>query len=89
VNAGFVRPSVRSVTNGGKLTIKFDRDIEFPNNFIDQLNANKDSFIVLQVAKEGSTPESIYGDLPVYPVDQATAKLNIDPSTGEQIPIEV
>lgn len=47
VNTGFVRPSVRSVTNGGKLTIKFDKEIEYPDNFIDQLNADKDSFIIL------------------------------------------
>ena len=34
----FVRASVDGVTNGGKLTLSFDHELEFPDDIIDQLN---------------------------------------------------
>ena len=83
----FVRPAVKSVTNGGKLTIKFDQAIELPNDMVNQLNANKESFVFMQVKKEGVRPEPIPSNLPAYPVPEAEAALNIDATTGEQVPI--
>jgi len=37
----FVRPSVKSITNGGKLTINFDKDIQWPLDIVQILNAGK------------------------------------------------
>ena len=45
----FVRPEIKSITNGGKLTIKFDKEIDLPADMVEQLNANKDSFVLMQL----------------------------------------
>lgn len=78
----FIRPIVKSVNNGGKLTVKLNQAVEFPDDMVSQLNTLKEALIVMQVVTEGSLPEPI----PSYPVNSPTDQ--IDPATDKVMTLD-
>ena len=85
----FVRPHVKSVTNGGKLTITFDEPLEFPSDIVEKLNTDKETHIALQLVRYNELRPLLPPTIPQVPVDPEIAKLNIDTNSGEMVPIEI
>ena len=74
----FVRPSVKSISSGGKLTIKFDKDIQWPLDIVQRVNAGKTQFVTMRKAPQGEflpPPPNAY---PEKPDDTPTSGQNID-----------
>jgi len=63
---------VKTVTNGGKLTIAFNSELEFPDDIVDQLNDKQEEFIVLQLVKPDAIPLAIPASIPNNPSDSAS-----------------
>ena len=80
---------MKSVTNGGKLTITFDEPLEFPSDIVEKLNTDKETHIALQLVRHDELRPLLPPTIPQFPVDPEVAKLNIDTNTGEMVPIEI
>lgn len=59
-----MRPKIEQINNGGKVFLHFDKEVEFPDDFVDQLNKSKDKFVLMQIAKDGEAPEPLPETLP-------------------------
>jgi len=66
-----VRPHIKEINNGGKLFINLDKEVEFPDDMVEQLNANKDTYVLMQLIPEGESPEPLPTIMPIAPVDNA------------------
>jgi len=83
-----IQPKIRKVTNGGRVIIHFDEDMIFPDDLVEQINANKnnsETFIVMQMTHESVQPEPLPNEFPVYPVPPEVAVTVLDPVTFEQV----
>ena len=86
----YVRPHILEMTGGGRMVLRFDQEMYFPDNMCDSLNeeSSKDDYLVMQVTGEGEAPKTLPESIPPYPVDEEQAKTVIDPNTGEIMTIE-
>ena len=80
----FNRPIVSHLTNSGKLTVKLEHPVEFPDDIVEQLNTYKEAMIVMQVIREDEAGNLYPEPLPPYPVDPLSTKKDID--TGKVVP---
>jgi len=52
------------VTNGGKLTVKFDKDMSWPSDIMSLLNGDKDTYVIMRVAPQGKLPPPLPANIP-------------------------
>ena len=90
VTKEYVKPHILEMTGGGKMILRFEEQMYFPENMCDALNdeATKDQYLVMQITSAGEAPPSLPEPIPSYPVDPEQASTVIDPNTGEMLPIE-